>query len=174
MFTQGQIEYIQKQQARGLNNDAIRNKLIDAGWEEGDIKDGFEEVERISGIPKVAPTDTVEKPEIVEKKGSVIKIIVITIIFIIILGSIGFAFYKFVYPKIKIDTKVEEAKQTIETVSVDSSINPDVSPEQNVEIPPLPNTPGTEAVNNTANPIESQPEVVPVLNSSSTNVSSTN
>ncbi len=56
MFTQAEIEYIQKQLARGLNNDAIKNKLIDAGWDEGDIKDGFKEVEKISkSSAKVEP-----------------------------------------------------------------------------------------------------------------------
>lgn len=48
MFTQAQIEYIQKQYARGLNADAISNKLIEAGWEKDDIKDGLDEVARIA------------------------------------------------------------------------------------------------------------------------------
>lgn len=46
MFTQAQLEYIQKQFARGLNKDAIRNKLLDAGWEISDIEDGFREYEK--------------------------------------------------------------------------------------------------------------------------------
>jgi hypothetical protein len=70
MFTQAQIEYIQKQYARGLNADAISNKLIEAGWEKDDIKDGLEEVARLallsSPVPNTVapaiPNDTIVSP----------------------------------------------------------------------------------------------------------------
>lgn len=76
MFTQAQIEYIQKQFARGLNKDAIRNKLLDTGWEISDIEDGFREYERITpktdtqisaemnAAPQVVSPEPVGTPEI--------------------------------------------------------------------------------------------------------------
>ncbi len=64
MFTQAEIEYIQKQYARGLTSDAVTNKLIEAGWDKDDIVDGIKEVTRLTALSQSAETlkDTVIIP----------------------------------------------------------------------------------------------------------------
>ncbi len=69
MFTQAEIEYIQKQIARGLNKDAIKNKLIEAGWDRGDIDDGFKEVEKLSAKSEVITTPVVSNSSPIEVQG---------------------------------------------------------------------------------------------------------
>lgn len=70
MFTQAEIEYIQKQLARGLTADAITNKLVETGWDKDDIVDGLKEVERISALTASLSPSKAEEPI----KAEVIKI----------------------------------------------------------------------------------------------------
>lgn len=52
MFTQAQLEYIEKQFGRKVSREDIIKKLAAAGWENGDIEDGLREVEKKLSKPK--------------------------------------------------------------------------------------------------------------------------
>jgi hypothetical protein len=79
MANQQLIEYILQQKANGVSDGEIKSRLIDSGWEEADIEDGFAEIPQpqqpiyqaeepvIAETPAETEMPPEEKPEIKEE-----------------------------------------------------------------------------------------------------------
>lgn len=111
MFTQAQVEYIQRQFARGVQEADIRKKLSGAGWESDDINDGIKEVARLVALnaPLTPPKETAAEGVVIPGEvampiattqaashGSKLTLILVIVGIVLVLGAGGFVYMKFI------------------------------------------------------------------------------
>lgn len=139
------IEYIKQQSVNGVSKEVIEQSLLNAGWREEDIQEGFQ---TLSGV-EIASQNNLNNSEIINQnkvqtinqsqvntttkqpKHSLRKILWVLII-IILLSGVSFAAYKYVYLPQKNNTPNKEfINNNPTTTKVSNATNTEINNSSN-------------------------------------------